>query len=193
MNLTLKQKWWVKVKYTALQIFAFPRLRYINYSLLTSSHYQYQCSALLSRQPNTQAQTRTKTHTLTHNFTLPSGPRLQHVTEKKQLFSTGPVGWLSARLLMTSIWGNHRFPVALIKSRLIKTFAIHPVLTLQVVFFPLSLSFHSTLIVVYLFSCWDECSCVCGETDHREWWGYCDPPPSPITHLQSKTAKPHPG
>lgn len=63
-----------------------------------------------------------------------SGPQLQHMTEK-QLFSTGPMGWLSARLLMTSIWGNHRFPVALIKSRLIKMFAIHPALTLQVVFF----------------------------------------------------------
>lgn len=75
----------------------------------------------------------TETHALTQ-FHVPSGPQLQHVTEK-QLFSTGPMGWLSARLLMTSIWGNHRFPVALIKSRLIKTFAIHPVLSLQVVFF----------------------------------------------------------
>lgn len=57
---------------------------------------------------------------------------------EKQLFSTGPAGWLSARLLMTSIWGNHRFPVALIKSRLIKMFEIHPVLT----FFSLSLSLY---------------------------------------------------
>lgn len=56
---------------------------------------------------------------------------------EKQLFSTGPTGCLSSRLLMTSIWCNHRFPVALIKSRLIKTFAIRPALTLQAVFFTL--------------------------------------------------------
>lgn len=51
------------------------------------------------------------------------------VTEE-ELFSTDPTGWLPARMLMTSIWGSHRFPVALIKSRLIKTFAIHPELKL---------------------------------------------------------------
>jgi len=69
-------------------------------------------------------------------FHIPSAPRLQHVMEK-QLFSTGPTRWLSARLLMTSIWGSHRFPVAPIKGRLIKMFAIHPVLTLRI--FSLSL------------------------------------------------------
>lgn len=51
---------------------------------------------------------------------------------EKQLFSTGPTGGLSARLLMMSIWRCHWFPVTLIKSRLIKTFAINPMLTLEV-------------------------------------------------------------
>lgn len=84
-------------------------------------------------------------------FYILCGLQLKHVTEK-QLFSTGPVGWLSARLLMTSIWGNHRFPVALIKSRLIKTFAIHPVLTLRLVFFPLSLLFYFDRRLSFLIS-----------------------------------------
>lgn len=110
-------------------------------------------------------------------FHIPPGPQLQHVTEK-QLFSTGPTGWLSARLLMTSIWGSHRFPVALIKSRLIKTFAIHPVLTLQVVF-SLSLSAHSTLMVVCLFSCWGERSYVYGETEKNRGATILHPLPSP--------------
>lgn len=80
------------------------------------------------KQAHVEGQT-ARRYTYTHISAFTAGPRLRCVTEK-QLFSTGPTGWLSARLLMTSIWGNHRFPVALIKSRLIKTFAIHPVLTL---------------------------------------------------------------
>lgn len=106
-------------------------------SPLTCGHCKHQSCALLSRLPDSPAGMEKKTHSYTP-FNTPSGPQLQHVMEK-QLFSTGPVGRLSPRLLMTSIWGNHRFPVALIKSRLIKTFAIHPMLTVQLVFFSLRL------------------------------------------------------
>lgn len=102
-------------------------LTYLNYSPLTFRHYKHQYSTLLSRLLNTQAQDEnTHPHTLFH---LSCGPQLLHVTEK-QFFSTSLVGHLPAHLLMASIWGSHWFPVALIKSRLIKTFAIHPLLTL---------------------------------------------------------------